>query len=486
MTEIVARLPRSRGPLRALQVLVLLVGLALLALGVNALRPHAHSHGAAAAPAATQGTKRGGPARIANARSAAAEAQVAAALGGDAAQAFDRGLFEASPGGVVATAVRVAQWHRLVVRAARGSGFSPSLVEAMIFVESSGRGDVTAGSAVGLTQLRPATARYFGLRVKLAQSERLTHRLDRAVGARHARQLGRWRARYDQRFSPARSIVATVRYLEAARRTLGRADLAVASYHLGLANVRHAVAAFGGAPSYAELYFGSGPNRHPRVWQRVRSGGDYYWKVLAAQHVMRLFRRDRAALTYVGSLQARKNSAEEVLHPRAVTPRFRSPAAIARARRHHVLLAIPRSVARTHIALTSQLGAEAPRFGRSPRLYAALRPATLDVLLYIGKQVHTLSGARRLLVTSAVRDNRYQRVLMHVNANAARTYSIHTTGYAFDIARSYTSGRQAAAFQFVLDRLTAVGAIAYIREATAIHIAVASDAERKLSLLARS
>jgi hypothetical protein len=486
LTEIVARLPRSRGPLRALQVFVLLAGLALLALGVNALRPHTHVHGATAAPVAMQGAKRGAPARLANARSAAAEARLAGVLGNDAASAFDRGLFEASPGGVVATAVRVAQWHRLVVRVARGSGFSPGLIEAMIFVESSGRPDVTAGAAVGLTQLRPATARHFGLRVKLAQSERLTQRLARAAGARHSRQLHRWRARYDQRFSPARSLVATMRYLEAARRTLGRADLAIASYHLGIANLRRAVAEYGGAPSYAQLYFGSGPNRHPRVWRRIGAYGDYYWKVLAAQHVMRLFRRDSAALTYIGSLQARKNSAEEVLHPRAATPRFASPAAIARARLHHVLQAIPQNVRRTHIALTSQVGAEAPLFGRSRRLYAALRPATLDVLLYIGKQVHALSGARRLLVTSAVRDNRYQRVLMRVNANAARTYSIHTTGYAFDIARSYTSRRQAAAFQFVLDRLTAVGAIAYIREAAAIHIAVASDAQRKLALLARS
>jgi len=486
LTEIVARLPRSRGPLRALQAIVLLAGLALLALGVNALRPQAHAHAGAAAPAVMQGTKRGAPARLANAHSAAAEARLAGVLGNDAANAFDRGLFEASPGGVVATAVRVAQWHRLVVRVARGSGFNPALLEAMIFVESSGRPDVTAGASVGLTQLPPATARHYGIRVKLAQSERLTHRIARAIGVHHARQLRRWRVRYDQRYSPARSLLATVRYLETARRTLGRADLAIASYHLGIANLRHAVAAYGGAPSFAQLYFGSGPNRHPRVWRRVGAYGDYYWKVLAAQHVMRLFRRDSTALTYLGSLQARKNSAEEVLHPRSVTPRFASPAAIARARRHHVLQAIPQSVGRTHIALTSQVGAEAPLFGRSRRLYAALRPATLDVLLYIGKQVHSLSGARRLLVTSAVRDNRYQRVLMRVNANAARTYSIHTTGYAFDIARSYTSRRQAAAFQFVLDRLTAVGAIAYIREAAAIHVAVASDAQRKLALLARS
>jgi hypothetical protein len=101
--------------------------------------------------------------------------------------------------------------------------------------------------------------------------------------------------------------------------------------------------------------------------------------------------------------------------------------------------------------------------------------------------VHEISGSRHsLILTSALRDNRYQRVLMRVNANAARTYSIHTTGYAFDIARVYSSAAQAAAFQFVLDRLQSVNAIAYIREAAAIHVAVASDAARKLELLGRA
>jgi hypothetical protein len=174
-----------------------------------------------------------------------------------------------------------------------------------------------------------------------------------------------------------------------------------------------------------------------------------------------------------------------VLHPRSRTLRFATPRTIARAWRHHVLRAIPRG-AQTHIAISPFLGQEAHALGRSRRLYTGLRPATLDVLLYIGRRVHELSGARRLLVTSAVRDTRYQRLLMRVNANAARTYSLHTTGYAFDIARSYTSAKQAAAFQFVLDRLTAAGAVAYIHEDSAIHVAVASDAQAKLKLLAKS
>jgi len=145
---------------------------------------------------------------------------------------------------------------------------------------------------------------------------------------------------------------------------------------------------------------------------------------------------------------------------------------------------IPKDARKTHVAISGTLGAEARRLGRSRRLYRALRPQALDVLMYIGRRVHELSGARKpLVLTSAVRDNRYQRVLQHVNANAARSYSLHTTGYAFDIARTYANRRQGRAFQYVLDRLVAANAIAYIRESEAIHVAVASHAAATLKLI---
>jgi uncharacterized protein YcbK (DUF882 family) len=126
----------------------------------------------------------------------------------------------------------------------------------------------------------------------------------------------------------------------------------------------------------------------------------------------------------------------------------------------------------------------AHRLHHNRRIYRALRPGALSVLLYIGERVHQLSGARRpLLVTSAVRDLRYQNALKRVNENAARSYSLHTTGYAFDLARSYQNKRQAAALQFVLDRLQALDLIAYIKESEAIHVAVASHAAQRLRLL---
>src|SRR5438105_3025595 len=341
LTEIVARLPRSRGAICALSAVVVFVGLA-----------HAASAGAS-------------------------RERAAAALGRDPSVSFARSFFTSSPGAVVKTAARVAQWRPLVVRAARGRGVSPAVLEGIVLVESSGLAGATNAPRAGLTQLTPGIAKHFGLRVYRRKSARLTRQIAHTFRVVHAQQLRRWRSRHDQRFAPARELRATARFLMHARRALGRVDLAVAAYHLGIENVRHAAAMYGAIEtesSYAQLYFGSSPARRAAVWHRLGAEGetarDYYWKVVAAEHLMRLYRH--GALPYIARLQSKKNSAEEVMHPRSATPRFLTPSALARAWRHHVLRAIPREVARTHIAVSRSLGQEARKLGRSRRLYRGL------------------------------------------------------------------------------------------------------------------
>jgi hypothetical protein len=88
-------------------------------------------------------------------------------------------------------------------------------------------------------------------------------------------------------------------------------------------------------------------------------------------------------------------------------------------------------------------------------------------------------------VTSTVRDGPYQRALVKTNIEATHAYSLHTTGYAFDIERSYASRAQALAFQFMLDRLTALNLIAWVREPRAIHVTVSSAARPLASLVPR-
>jgi hypothetical protein len=85
--------------------------------------------------------------------------------------------------------------------------------------------------------------------------------------------------------------------------------------------------------------------------------------------------------------------------------------------------------------------------------------------------VNRIAGGS-LTVTSAVRDSDYQGYLAATNPEATDDYSLHTTGWSFDIARDYENDAQARAFQFVLDRLRAEYVIDYALEPDAIHITV--------------
>ena len=87
-------------------------------------------------------------------------------------------LFTKSPGGVMATAARVAGYRPLIDAATRGSGIDPNLLEGIVFVESAGRPDVVAGSdaadAAGLTQILAETGQsLLAMHIDLAQSRKL-------------------------------------------------------------------------------------------------------------------------------------------------------------------------------------------------------------------------------------------------------------------------------------------------------------------------
>src|SRR3712207_6245143 len=107
------------------------------------------------------------------------------------------------------------------------------------------------------------------------------------------------------------------------------------------------------------------------------------------------------------------------------------------------------------------------------------------MLVYIAAGVREIGGAGRLIVTSTVRDQSYQDQLVRRNIQATREYSLHTTGYSFDIRRRYGSRRRAVAFQFMLDRLVALNMITYAVEPEAIHVTVSGDAQVLLPLLTR-
>src|SRR3954452_4522126 len=415
-----------------------------------------------------------------------------------AAAGLSHVLYAKSPGGAAATAARVARFRPLIETTARRYGEDPDVLEAIVFLESAGRPDARAGNdlrgAVGLTQILAQTGSgLLNMHIDLARSMRLTKKIGRAFAKGRRGQVARLRAqrrRTDARFDPAKSLAATCRYLRFAKEKLGRDDLAVESYHMGVGNLQGALAAYGGGEvGYVALYFGSTPLRHSRAFGLLAALGDdsatYLWRVLAAREIMRLYRGDRPELLRLEALHARKATAEEVLHPRGSTHIYATPADIARARTSGELRPLPSNAAELHLRIDPGMGELARKLHRRPALYLALRPEALAALIYIAAGADEISGQGPLTVTSTVRDLRYQRLLVKGNVQATHAYSLHTTGYSFDILRRYRSRAQAGAFQFMLDRLTALNLISWAVEPAAIHVTVSSEARKLLPVLGK-
>src|SRR5919108_277642 len=356
-------------------------------------------------------------------------------------------IYVKSPGGIVATARRVARWRAKVAEAAGESGVDPDLIEGMVLLESAGRPDARASDdlegAAGLTQILAETATgLLGMHVDVRRSERLIRRLGRARGPNQAARIRAQLVRVDERFDPDKALAATGRYLKTAMDEFGREDLAVVSYHMGIGNLQQVLGAYGDDDAgYTQLYFDASPDREPRAYRLLAGLGDdsktYYWRVLASREIMRLFRGDSARLERLASPQQGADSGEFVLHPPNRTATFDSREDVDRALKDGEL---------------------------RPVGSGALRPEAYALLAYIRAGVRNVSGVKQPL-----------RLTRTVRPEAG----IHATGYAFDISRDYANGRQAEAFQFMLDRLQALNLIAWIRDVDTIHI-TASRAGRSL------
>ncbi|MGZ4184608.1 MAG: hypothetical protein ACXVUE_00750 [Solirubrobacteraceae bacterium] len=393
-------------------------------------------------------------------------------------------LFTKSPGGVLATAARVAALRPLINAATAGTGVDPNMVEALVFVESAGRSNVIAGNdaadAAGVTQILAGTGQsLLGMHIDLARSRKLTSQITAAAGngqpGKMAR-LQRQRAKIDDRFNARLALAGTVRYLRLAEQRFGRADLAIESYHMGIGNLQHVLDEYdGGHPvPYVQLYFDTAPDHHAAAFDTLSGFGDdsslYYWRILGAAQIMRLYRTDRRVLDRLTSLQTSTDSAAEVLHPPDTTRPFANPDALYSAYASHALLPLPSNARELGLAYSPDMGSLAKSVGASPAAYHGLRTSALDLLIELAARVRTLSGgAAPLLVDSTVIDGRYQQKL-------GESDPAPITGYTFTIARRYVRRSQAVAFQAMLDRLQALNLIAWERFSGVIEITVASDA----------
>ena len=250
-------------------------------------------------------------------------------------------------------------------------------------------------------------------------------------------------ARVDERFDPPKALAATARYLVIAREELGRDDLAVVSYHMGIGNLQNALRDYGEDDiSYARLYFDSTPLRHAKAYRRLAALGDdsatYLWRVAAAREIMRLYRSDPAQLDRISRAAEREELRRGGAAPAGRDGALRDARRPARGLRRRPDRARCRAPSCSSAGLRSTAGwASWPAaWSARARRYRGLREPALALLAYVGAGVKSISGDEPLVVTSTVRDERYQRALLRRNREATPNYSLHTTGWAFDILRT--------------------------------------------------
>jgi hypothetical protein len=418
-----------------------------------------------------------------------------------ASQGYEHVLSAFSPGGAYETAQRVEQYRDQVKAAVGSSGLDPDTLEAMVFLESAGRPDVIAGndpvSAAGLAQILAETAsNLLGMHVDLPRSRQLTRQIARAQAAgdtARVASLEAARRSIDDRFDPAKALAGMVRYLTIAREQFGRDDLAVESYHMGIGNLEKAVRLYSGQSggaigdlvkqdglSYAQLTFDSSLTRHAAANAWLSQLGDdsrsYYWRVLAAKRLLQLYRSDPKQLQALDALQRAKPSAEDALRPPRTTRTFADPGALRSALHDGTLQTLPSSPRSTGFRLSPQLAA-------APAEQRALRPDALALLLYLARNVRHESGrSAPLVVTRAATDGKTEAATATGDPTNQDGTTAHTTGEAFDISRTYASGAQAQAFQYELDRLSALDVIAWVRTPRWIHVVAGPDAGKLVSL----
>jgi len=428
---------------------------------------------------------------------------------------YSHPLYAFSPGGAAASAARTARFRSRIEDAADRHRIEADTLEALVMLESAGRPDAVAGddpdSAVGLGQILPGTATgLLGMSVDLEASKRLTRRISREraqarrapspraqrAALRRAAGFARRRRDVDERYDPTDALDGAARYLGIAQPLFGREDLAVASYHMGIGNLKDVIDTYVApsrpAPtvsatveerdvSYTRLLFDSSPLENRRTYRLLAGFGDdsrsYLFRVEAAREIMDLHRDDPEELARLERLHALWPSGELVLRPPDETDTLADPGALRDAYEGGDLLALPDEPRRLGYALDPALGRFAAGSETSdPSLYRGLRPEAVATLLFITKEVRRVAGRADLRVTDAVRDPGAP-----VGAGEApRAFSPHATGYAFDIAREYRSPRVGRAFAYVLERLRALRVIDYVYERDEIHVGVGPDADRLL------
>ena len=267
-----------------------------------------------------------------------------------------------------------------------------------------------------------------------------------------------------------------MRYLELARERFGREDLAVVSYHMGMGNLESVLAAYGDDRGRAgrSVYFDATPRNHPRAYRLLSGFGDdsatYLWRVYAAREIMRLYREDpdelrRRARAADGQGLGRGGCSTRHARPKV----FESPDELDDAYRSGELRpfeGIQRDAARpaeraSWPAASTPSAASTAGCGPRPTSWPSTWPRACAACPARARRWWSRAPcATRVPARCWCATTRSPRASTRCTPPASPSTCGATT----------RAGRQAVAFQYMLDRLQSLNLIAWVREPGAIHI----------------
>ena len=339
----------------------------------------------------------------------------------------------------------------IIEEVAEEADHDPDTLEAMVYLESAGFPDARAGrtaDAVGLTQILAETGQnLLDMRIDVSRSARLTRQIARAerrgqaragraaAGAAPARRRALRPAEGDRggralpdvrRGRARRQRGARGRQLPHGRRQ--PADRPRALRRRRRHAVRRALLRLEPAAPRARP---TGCSRRSATTRRRTCGGSRRRATSCGAGATTRRRSPSAPgasprRTPARSCCARSSDTAKFAHAAASSRRPTTTATSCRCRR--ATCSAP-ACASTAAWASSPAGST----GRA-RSTAACAPRRSRCSSTWRAGTETISDRQPLVVTSTVRDQRYQRQLLRRNTEATPGYSLHTTGYAFDVA----------------------------------------------------
>ena len=201
---------------------------------------------------------------------------------------------------------------------------------------------------------------------------------------------------------------------------------------------------------------------------------------------MQLSRDERRASSRASRpRQTAKDSAEEVLHPPGSTPRFATPAALQQAWADEQIVALPANERVTGLRADPRMGELAPRSARRRRSTEGCVPRRSPPRSTSAPRCARCPARRRSSSPRPCATTPTSSCSSRATARRPATTRCTPPAGRSTSRASYRSKAHALAFQFVLDRLQVLDAIAWAREPDAIHITAAPEGKALLPLLKR-